>query len=653
MKYSGFVLAVLLYLAGTACAGVLVLESPDKNITLSVDIAENIRYAVAWRGQEVIRPSEISLLLDRERHLGDRPHLQKNRRTSIDRVLEPVVRQKSARIRDHYNELVLDFKGGYSLVLRAYDNGVAWRWVTRLPGRVKVVYEQAVFDFSEDHTIYFGEEPSFYSHQERLYLPLRLKEITSARQAIAPVLVDGGEGPKVLVSEADLCDYPGLWFTGSEQRPTALVGRFPHLCLTDTITSDRDVVPLSRAPWIAETAGTRSYPWRLLVIAAHDADIVSNTLVYQLSQPEKITDPSWIKPGKVAWVWWNALNIYGVDFKAGLNTATYKHYIDFAAEYGLEYVILDEGWYQLGDVLSIHPDIDIEELLAYARERKVGIILWVTWKSLLDKLAPALDRFAGWGVKGIKVDFMQRDDQWMVNYYWRIAEEAARRHLLVDFHGAYKPAGLERAWPNVLTREGVNGLENVKWSKEVTPEHDVTLVFTRMAVGPMDYPPGAMVNATPSQFQPVFEMPMSMTTRCHQMAMYVVYESPLQMLADSPSRYRREDECARFIAGVPAVWDESIVLEARIADYVLIARRSGRTWYAGAMTDGTGRELVLDLSFLPPGSYTMTLFGDGPNAERAAMDYTRTTRTVTVGERVALKLAPGGGAVARLEPVVE
>ncbi len=653
MKYSGFVLAVLLYLAGTACAGVLVLESPDKNITLSVDIAENIRYAVAWRGQEVIRPSEISLLLDRERHLGDRPHLQKNRRTSIDRVLEPVVRQKSARIRDHYNELVLDFKGGYSLVLRAYDNGVAWRWVTRLPGRVKVVYEQAVFDFSEDHTIYFGEEPSFYSHQERLYLPLRLKEITSARQAIAPVLVDGGEGPKVLVSEADLCDYPGLWFTGSEQRPTALVGRFPHLCLTDTITSDRDVVPLSRAPWIAETAGTRSYPWRLLVIAAHDADIVSNTLVYQLSQPEKITDPSWIKPGKVAWDWWNALNIYGVDFKAGLNTATYKHYIDFAAEYGLEYVILDEGWYQLGDVLSIHPDIDIEELLAYARERKVGIILWVTWKSLLDKLAPALDRFAGWGVKGIKVDFMQRDDQWMVNYYWRIAEEAARRHLLVDFHGAYKPAGLERAWPNVLTREGVNGLENVKWSKEVTPEHDVTLVFTRMAVGPMDYTPGAMVNATPSQFQPVFEMPMSMTTRCHQMAMYVVYESPLQMLADSPSRYRREDECARFIAGVPAVWDESIVLEARIADYVLIARRSGRTWYAGAMTDGTGRELVLDLSFLPPGSYTMTLFGDGPNAERAAMDYTRTTRTVTVGERVALKLAPGGGAVARLEPVVE
>ncbi len=653
MKQSGYTMAVLLLLTGIASAGVLVLDSPDKNITISVDIADNIRYAVAWRGQEVIRPSEISLLLDRERHLGDSPRLQKSRRVSVDQVLEPVVRQKSARIRDCYNELTLDFKGGYSLVFRAYDNGVAWRWVTRLPGRVKVIYEQAVFDFAGDHIAYFGEEPSFYSHQERRYLPVHLKDITSSRQGVAPVLVDCGSGPKVLVSEADLCDYPGLWFTGSDQRPAALVGRFPQVCLTDTVTSDRDVEPLTRAQYIAETAGSRSYPWRLLVITGRDAEIVSNTLVYQLSQPEKIADPSWIKPGKVAWDWWNALNLYGVDFKAGLNTATYKHYIDFAADYGIEYVILDEGWYQLGDLLAVHPEIDMEELLAHARERKVEIILWVTWKSLLDQLQPALARFAGWGVKGIKVDFMQRDDQWMVNYYWKIAEEAARHRLLVDFHGAYKPAGLERAWPNVLTREGVMGLENVKWSREVTPEHNVTLVFTRMAVGPMDYTPGAMVNATPAQFNAVFDLPMSMSTRCHQMAMYVVYESPLQMLADSPSRYRREEECSRFIAGVPAVWDESVVLDARIADYVLIARRSAGVWYAGAMTDGSGRELSLDLSFMPQGRYTMTLFSDGPNAGRAAMDYGRTTRVVTAGERIPLTLAPGGGAVARFEPAGE
>jgi len=644
-----FWLAGLISTAALSAAEVR-LDSPDGQIQLKVMVGENIRYAVFWHGSEVIRPSEISLLLDNNRHVGAAPRLQKSSRSSVDQLLEPVVRQKSTRIRDRYNEILLDFKGNYSLRFRAYDNGAAWRWETRFPGRVKVLYEQALFDFAGDQKIYFGEEPSFYSHQERLFLPTRLQEITSRRQAVAPVLVEVDKGPRVLISEVDLKDYPGLWFTGSDQRATTLVGRFPAVVLKDTTTSDRDVKPLVRADYIAETAGTRTYPWRLMVLAGRDADLISNSLVYQLSQPEKIRDAAWIKPGKVAWDWWNALNLFGVDFKAGLNTATYKHYIDFAAEYGLDYVILDEGWYTLGNVLAVNPEINMEELLAHARSKKVGIILWVTWKSLLDQLQPALAQYAAWGIKGIKIDFMQRDDQWMVNYYWKIAEAAAGYHLLVDFHGAYKPAGLERAWPNVLTREGVKGLENVKWSRDITPEHDVTLPFTRMAVGPMDYTPGAMVNATPEQFHPVFDMPMSMTTRCHQMALYVVYESPLQMLADSPSRYRQEPECTRFIAAVPAVWDTTIVLDARIADYVLIARRSGSTWYLGALTDGFARQLDLDLSFLPSGRYALTLFVDGPNAERVAMDYTRVVRSVTAGDPLRLDLAPGGGAVAMLTP---
>jgi alpha-glucosidase len=651
MNRSGFLWLLLLFSAAALFAGEVTLESPDRNISLKVALDDNIRYAVYWHGSEIIRPSEISLLLENNRHLGDRPHLQKTSRRSVDQMLEPVVRVKRARIHDAFNEMTLDFKGQYSLVFRAYDNGVAWRWVTRLPGRVKVMYEQALFDFAGDHQIYFGEEPNFYSHQERLYLPTRLSAITSKRQAITPVLVNFEGGPRVLLCEADLTDYPGLWFTGSDQRTTTLVGRFPYLSLHDTTTSDRDVRPLSRAAYIAETSGTRAFPWRLLVIAGRDAGLVDNTLVYQLSQPEKITDTSWIKPGKVAWDWWNALNLFQVDFKAGINTATYKHYVDFAAEYGIEYVILDEGWYRLGDVLTVNPEIDMAELLAHAREKKVGIILWVTWKSLLDKLQPALAQYAAWGVKGIKVDFMQRDDQWMVNYYWMVAQEAAKHKLMVDFHGAYKPAGLERAWPNVLTREGVKGLENVKWSREVTPEHDVTLVFTRMAVGPMDYTPGAMVNATPAQFQPIFDLPMSMTTRSHQIALYVIYESPLQMLADSPSRYRSEPECTRFIAGVPSVWDETVVLDAVIADYVLLARRTGDIWYVGALTDGSRRELELDLSFLPPGAYSMILFSDGPNADRAAMDYRRSDRRVQAGEKVILELAPGGGAAAMISPV--
>lgn len=627
-----------------------ILASPDGAIQLTVALAENIRYNVTWQGREVIRPSEISLLLDRGRHLGVQPRLQKSSRRSADMVLEPVVRQKSARIRDHYNELVLDFKGGYTLLFRAYDNGVAWRWVTRLPGRVKVVSEQALFDFPGDQTLYFGEEPSFYSHQERLYLPQQLSGIGSQRQGVTPAVVLVAGGPRVLVSEADLYDYPGLWLTGSDQRPSALVGRFPAVVTRDSLTSDRDMVPLTRADYIAETAGTRAYPWRLLVIG-DDAALVSNTLVYQLARPHTLGETAWIRPGKVAWDWWNALNLFGVDFKAGVNTATYKHYLDFAAEYGLEYIILDEGWYQLGDVLAVNPDIDMEALLAHARAKKVDVILWVTWKGLLDKLEPALAQYAKWGVKGVKVDFMQRDDQWMVNYYWQVAEAAARHKLLVDYHGAYKPAGLERAWPNVLTREGVKGLENVKWSKDITPEHDLTLVFTRMAVGPMDYTPGAMINATPAQYQPVWDLPMSMTTRSHQMAMYVVYESPLQMLSDSPSHYRREAECTRFIAAVPAVWDETRVLAARIADYVVIARRHGSEWFIGAMTDGEGRELEVRLDFLTAGGWELDLFADGPNAARAAMDYRREYRPVNSGDILKLQLAPGGGAVARIKPV--
>jgi alpha-glucosidase len=348
----------------------------------------------------------------------------------------------------------------------------------------------------------------------------------------------------------------------------------------------------------------------------------------------------------VAWDWWNANNIFGVDFHAGVNTETYKYYIDFASNYGIEYVILDEGWYKLGDLFDINPDIDLEEIIRYAREKNVGIILWVIWKTLDDQLVEALDQFEKWGVKGIKVDFMQRDDQWMVNYYHKIAREAAKRHLLVDFHGAYKPTGLRRAYPNVLTREGVVGLEHNKWSKNVTPEHNLTLPFIRMLAGPMDYTPGAMINAQEKNFQVIFTRPMSMGTRCHQLAMYVVYESPLQMLADSPSHYMKEKECLEFLSEVPTVWDETRALDARIADYIVMARKSGEEWYVGAMTDGTAREFQIDLSFLPEGEFEAVIFKDGINAHRYGSDYKREVMPIKSGDNLKIELAPGGGWVA-------
>jgi alpha-glucosidase len=372
-------------------------------------------------------------------------------------------------------------------------------------------------------------------------------------------------------------------------------------------------------------------------------------MIYRLAKPST-GDFSWVRPGKVAWDWWNDLNLAGVDFRAGVNTATYKFFIDFAAAHGVEYVILDEGWYKLGDLLTLNPDIDMGAILAHAKSKNVGIIPWVIWKTLDDQLEPAMDQFSKWGVAGLKIDFMQRDDQWMVNYYYRIAAEAAKRKLLVDYHGAYKPTGLYRTFPNVLTSEGVLGLEHSKWSKNVTPEHDVTLPFTRMLAGPMDFTPGAMVNGTQKSFQVIYSQPMSQGTRCHQLAMYVVFESPLQMLADTPTNYLRELECLAFLSKVPTVWDDTRVLEAKIAEYILIARQNGTSWYVGAMTDWTPREMTVDLSFLGPGTFEMTSFADGANADRNASDYKTEKRKVTAADKPTVRLAPGGGWAAVLTP---
>jgi alpha-glucosidase len=354
-------------------------------------------------------------------------------------------------------------------------------------------------------------------------------------------------------------------------------------------------------------------------------------------------DFSWVKPGKVAWDWWNALNLYGVNFTSGVNTETYKYYIDFASKYNLDYIILDEGWYELGDLMKVVPDIDMEEIVRYGKEKNVGIILWVVWKTLDDQFDEAFNQFGKWGIKGIKVDFMQRDDQWMVDYYWRVAKEAANRHMLVDFHGSYKPSGLRRAYPNVITREGVKGLENNKWGEEVTPGHDVTLPFTRMLAGPMDFTPGAMINATKNNFRAVWNRPMSQGTRCHQLAMYVVYESPLQMLADSPSHYYDEPEAMEFLSKVPTVWDETKVLDAKVGEYVLLARQNGNEWYLGAMTDWASREMEIDLSFLGDGEYTIDIWQDGINADRNANDFKKITRKVTKSDKLKIHLVSGGG----------
>ena len=432
---------------------------------------------------------------------------------------------------------------------------------------------------------------------------------------------------------------------------TVLTAIFPKYALEEKQTRDRTIIVEKSADYIARTSGNRVFPWRVFGIAEKDTDLIGKELVYRLGPPLRLKETSWIRPGKVAWDWWNALNITGVDFRSGVNTDTYKYYIDFASKYGIEYIILDEGWSDPADLFKINPEMDMDELFRYAKEKNVGVIPWVVWCTLDRQLDSALAQFSKWGAVGIKVDFMQRDDQKMVNYYWRIAQRAAGHHLLVDFHGCYKPDGLRRAYPNVITREGVRGLENDKWSEDITPIHCVTLPFTRMYAGPMDFTPGAMINASRYTFKAVWFLPMSMGTRCQQLAMYVIYDSPLQMLADNPSHYYKEPEAMDYLSKVPVTWDETIVFDGQIARFVTMAKRKGDTWYVAGMNDWSERTVTLDFGFLGEREYELQLYSDGINADRKGTDYRMEHISVRKGATLNVPMAPGGGFAGILKPI--
>ncbi len=623
------------------------LKSPNGKIDVSIQTAERLTYDVRLNGKPLLHDSWISIDID-HKIFGLNPQVDAANKSTIDREITPVISQKFAKLRENYNELRLEMAGNYAVVFRAYNEGVAYRLETTLAqSEVKVYSEEASLNFAGDYSVYYPREDSFFSHNEREFLYLPLKEIASTSIASLPAVVDTKAGVKLAIAESDVDDYPGLWLRGNNDNSLAAV--FPPYPLKEELpkdrNQDRDFRITEAANYIAVTKGKRTFPWRIVGIAEKDGDLITNQMVYLLAKPSQVEDASWIKPGKVAWDWYNANNIYGVDFKSGIDTQTYKYYIDFASKYGIEYIIVDEGWYKLGNVLDVVPQMNIEELVAYGKQKNVGIILWMVWKTLDDQFEPAFNQFEKWGVKGLKIDFMQRDDQPLMNFYQKVCREAAKRRMLVDFHGAIRPATMTRTWPNLINTEGVRGLEQNKWSKYANPEHNVTLPFTRMFLGPMDYTPGAMVNSgSEKNFTAIFDRPM----RCHQLAMYVVYESPLQMLADSPSHYLREPEVMEFLGPVPTVWDETKVLDGRMGDYVVIARRHGRDWYVGAMTDWTARELEVDLSFLPTGSFQMMAFQDGTNANRFGSDYKKILSSVNNTTKVKIHLAEGGGWAARI-----
>lgn len=640
--------ALLLCLAVPIMSKEYKVTSPDGKISVTVTKDIQVKWSFAIDGKEIMSSSEVAMELATGRIPMDKDKIKK---ASLKRVKEniiPVVPYKRSQIVGEYNVLELSFSSGSALEFRVYDDGVAYRFKSSFEGEITVINEKAELKFSAGSKSWYPLEESFMSHNERVFIPSSVDTIADKHLASLPTLFQIN-GTNILITESDIEDYPGMWLRGEGSGKFKCV--WPKYPEKETLKQDRNLFITSTKEYIAKTNGTRTFPWRVFVIASDDAKLVESDLVYKLAQPNKIEDTKWIKPGQVAWDWWNANNIYGVDFRAGINNDTYKYYIDFASANGIEYIILDEGWYKLGNVMEQVPEINVGELCRYAESKNVGIILWVVWNSLWDKIDEALPLWEKWGVKGIKVDFMQRDDQKVVNFYHEAIQKTAQHHMLIDFHGAYKPDGIGRTWPNALTREGVKGMENNKWSRDINPDHDVTLPFTRMVAGPMDYTPGSMVNMDSANFTPKFTRPESQGTRTHQIALYIIFESPLQMLSDSPSNYIREPETTGFIVKIPVVWDDIKVLDAKVGDYLLLARRSGNEWFVGALTDWKSRDMDMDLSFLPAGQYKMDIFQDGMNADRHAMDYKHMTITVRSGEKMKIHLAPGGGYAARIMPV--
>jgi len=645
-------LSLFVMISCSALSAQSILESPNQQITVTIDYQDQLMYSVSYKDHDIIKKSPISLIINDGTILGKNCKATKEQKRTIKETITPVVAERRSKIINHCHEVKLKLDGNYGVIFRVYDDGFAWRFYTEFDQSIKIKNEQVTFSFTEDCPIFYPEpHDEFHCSFENLYIKDKVSSIDPDLHSFLPVMVECKDSVKVLITEVDLEKYPGLWLTRDYKKPTQLIGRFAPYPLEEKIFDNRTMEATKQADYIALCQGKRSFPWRAVAIVPEDGDLLESDFVYRLSPELAVEDTSWIKPGKVPWDWWNALNLWGVDFETGINTATYMHYIDFAAQNNLEYVILDEGWSELDDLLDLNPDVDLHKLIAYGKKKGVGIILWCVWIPLdrqMDKIMPI---FKKWGVKGLKVDFMNRDDQKVVEFYERCVKTAAQNHLLVDLHGAYKPTGLQRAYPNLLTQEGVLGLEFNKWSDRATPEYAVTAPFIRMFAGPMDYTPGAMNNAQKRSFHADHHRPMSQGTRAHQMAQFVVFNSPLQMLADTPSAYRQNPECLEFLSRIPVTWDQTLALKAKVGDYLAVARRKDKDWYVGAMTDWQPREMTIDFGFLPGGKYTAKIISDGINADKIGIDYKHQTHQVSTDTKMKIKLAPGGGWTAHLIPV--
>ncbi|WP_348800390.1 glycoside hydrolase family 97 protein [Flavobacterium adhaerens] len=636
-----------------------VLFSPNGKIKTSILITDKISWSVLNEKQTILAPSTISMTLDQNEVLGKNPILLNSKREKINQTFQTPFYKKS-NVKNQYNLLILNFKNDFSIEYRAFDDGVAYRFITKKKKEITVKTEEVNLNFDQDYNSLMpyvrdlrNPKDPYISSFESHYENKKISEYTKDTLAFLPFLIDYKNQIKAVFLEANLEDYPGLFVTNNQNK-SGFESRFSKYPIQEKNGGFNNLNKLiiERADYLVKTKGTRTFPWRAIVIAEKDASLANNDMVQKLSEPTKIKDISWIKPGKVAWDWWNDWNIYNIDFKAGINTETYKYYIDFASKNKVEYVVLDEGWSVENNIMEHNPNVDLKALIAYGKERNVSIILWCSWMALHENIDTIFKNYADLGVKGFKVDFIDRDDAKMVNSVYQIAQKAANNKLLLDFHGMYKPTGIQRTFPNILNFEGVKGLENNKWTpNDDVPTYDCSIPFIRMMAGPMDYTPGAMRNANKYDFKPSHSTPMSQGTRCHQLALYTIFESPLQMMADSPTAYMKEQESTNFIAKIPTTFDETMALDGEVGKFVSIARKKENTWYLGAITNWDSKEITIDFSFLEKGkSYSVEIFSDGLNADKAAQDYKREIITVDSKSKLPYRLASGGGLSAIITP---
>ena len=637
------------HLAEAATPKNYTLSSPNGKLKVEVSAGTDLSYLLMYDNDTILSPSQIGLHLSGGNKIGvNSPVVGVKRKTVKDHIESPFYRFNEFDA--VYNELNLKLKGDFGVVFRAYDEGIAYRFYTHKKGEITINEEVAEFNFNNDYTAYLPYSTNDKNPMAMAYQNVYdVTPLSKAQDKLAflPVTVDCGRA-KLTLLESDLESYPGM-FVQRVDNKHALKGVFaPYPAETDYYPWRKQEYVTKTTDYLSRSTGARSYPWRVLAVTEKDTDMPVNNLVYALASPNRIGNTSWIKTGKVAWDWWNDWNLKNVPFKAGINMDTYKYYIDFAGKNGIEFIVLDEGWYEpkSGDMLTVIPALDLPELIAYGKSKGVDLILWTVFNVLNDQLEAACQKYAELGIKGFKVDFLDRDDQTAVEMVYRIAEATAKHKLTLDLHGIYKPTGINRTYPNIINFESIFGMEEMKWNdaKNNMPLYDVTFPFIRMMAGPVDYTPGAMRNATKADWRAVYYSPMSMGTRCHQLAAYIVHDSPLTMLCDAPTNYLNEQECVDFITSIPVVTDTTFIIAGQLGEYIVTAREKDNHWYIGGMTNWNERTVEVDFSFLPSNvSYTATLFTDGINANKQAEDYLTETMNVDKDSRLKIQLASGGG----------